>query len=784
MECHKPSKSLKSSRLSRKALSLVTALSVGAALATVSSQASAEPSVPSPRTPSAYNDNYGRNVIGEEKLEQLKPSVTGGEKTVKVGDHVAYEYKVKTGFPNDPNNVTAQRWMRLTLTENPQVPFDKDVNGLPKVEGLPADSKIEKVEGDDHSWRVVLGAEYLDMDKSGARVNNPQHYQWKNDSSSWDKHGPWNPPESIDIKVPAVVAGTSGDGFASGKMEVVSGRLADIELQDNIEYKFIENNGKGLCKWEAHYETQLTKDDASYWLQNVTVFSDPESTEDFVALPYRYKGLTPNLIRGEVKVNGQKYKDLQRITPKKSQDFPGYEIGELVVTDKVPPFFSEKWILPKYPVEVDFIFENPCGEKVTEQVVKDKPRFIAGYGNGLVPEYTFVQASGAYVGMIRPPEDASDSAEFKFIKEEKKGSVSVGDFVWIDANKNGIQDSDEKGLADVELELSYLDGSPVTDVHGQPVRAVKTGADGKYLFKDLPIPQDNQRYRVTVGTVPNGYVPTQAEVGNAREKDSSTKTSDATVLSKDGDSDLTLDFGFVKEEEPVAEPGSVSVGDYVWFDANANGVQDQNEKGLAGVTLELQGPDGQQVTDIDGAIVEKVVTEHDGKYRFSNLPILTEGQKYKVVVSDYPEGYEPTVAASGDDIEMDSSTGWAETGKMMSVDGAVDNSLDFGFVQTDAPWDGKWWLSLIPLAVIPLIPLIGGHAGSSAVPTSPVPPQQGSTKQQGPSSQSQPDKQQATSQKPANKQLAATGAGVLGILAMAIACITAGVFLVRSRKNS
>lgn len=70
------------------------------------------------------------------------------------------------------------------------------------------------------------------------------------------------------------------------------------------------------------------------------------------------------------------------------------------------------------------------------------------------------------------------------------------------------------------------------------------------------------------------------------------------------------------------------------------------------------------------------------------------------------------------------------------------------------------------------------------MPTSPVPPQQGSAKQQEPSSQSQPDKQQATSQKPANKQLAATGAGVLGILAMAIACITAGVFLVRSRKNS
>ena len=54
-----------------------------------------------------------------------------------------------------------------------------------------------------------------------------------------------------------------------------------------------------------------------------------------------------------------------------------------------------------------------------------------------------------------------------------------------------------------------------------------------------------------------------------------TKLGDASLA---GDTDLSLDAGFV---------ANGSLGDYVWFDANKNGIQDPDESGVAGVTVRL-----------------------------------------------------------------------------------------------------------------------------------------------------------------------------------------------------
>ena len=50
-----------------------------------------------------------------------------------------------------------------------------------------------------------------------------------------------------------------------------------------------------------------------------------------------------------------------------------------------------------------------------------------------------------------------------------------------------------------------------------------------------------------------------------------------------GGSDQTVDFGYYKP---------VTIGDYVWNDANGNGIQDVGETGIAGVTLTLTGTNG------------------------------------------------------------------------------------------------------------------------------------------------------------------------------------------------
>ncbi len=263
--------------------------------------------------------------------------------------------------------------------------------------------------------------------------------------------------------------------------------------------------------------------------------------------------------------------------------------------------------------------------------------------------------------------DQDLTLDFGFVK----GAVSVGDYVWFDSNRNGIQDEGaDAGLPNVTLALSGPDGKPVKDLSGNPVAPTTTDASGHYLFSNLPALAAGQHYTVTA-TTPAGYTATTPNAGSDRAVDSSTGSATSGDLVNDGDKDLTLDFGFVK--------GAVSVGDYVWFDSNRNGIQDPTEKGIAGVTLTLTGPDGKPVTDLSGAEVAPTSTDASGKYGFSNLPTLPAGQHYTVTVTT-PSGYTATTANAGADRSVDSSTGSATSGDLVNH-GDKDLTLDFGFVK-------------------------------------------------------------------------------------------------------
>ncbi|WP_155848601.1 SdrD B-like domain-containing protein [Arthrobacter sp. 35W] len=259
--------------------------------------------------------------------------------------------------------------------------------------------------------------------------------------------------------------------------------------------------------------------------------------------------------------------------------------------------------------------------------------------------------------------------------------VSVGDYVWFDADRDGLQGSGEKGIPGVVLTLAGPDGKPVTDINGNPVGPVATTTAGLYTFEKLPVLKDGQSYTVSIDRktseeVLAAYVPTKETTGN-RGSDSSTWTASSQGLASDGDRDPSLDFGFVV---PM-----VSVGDYVWFDADRDGLQGSGEKGIPGVVLTLAGPDGKPVTDINGNPVGPVATDVDGKYIFANLPVLTDGQHYTVSIDAEASKtaltpYLPTTAGAGGDRGKDSSTGSAESTVPLLSNGSHDPTLDFGFV--------------------------------------------------------------------------------------------------------
>lgn len=88
--------------------------------------------------------------------------------------------------------------------------------------------------------------------------------------------------------------------------------------------------------------------------------------------------------------------------------------------------------------------------------------------------------------------------------------ATIGDRVWHDLNRNGIQDANEPGLAGVMIRLEHLPGSSPA-VHSYP-RTTSSDAQGRYTFTNL----EPGQYRLFV-TLPEGYTFAPAgRGGNAR----------------------------------------------------------------------------------------------------------------------------------------------------------------------------------------------------------------------------------------------------------------------------
>ena len=241
--------------------------------------------------------------------------------------------------------------------------------------------------------------------------------------------------------------------------------------------------------------------------------------------------------------------------------------------------------------------------------------------------------------------------------------VTIGDFVWDDANANGIQDTGEAGISGVTLTLNGTNsvGTAVTD-------HATTDANGKYLFTEAP-----GTYTVTVdasnfaaGGALAGYNVSPTLQGSDRSVDSNANPSGTTPSPLLSGSDLTVDFGYYN-------PATLaSLGDFVWNDANANGIQDSSEKGIPNVTVNLLGSTGTTV-------LKTTTTDANGLYQFTNLVPGT----YRVQFVK-PAGYSFSPADQGTndavDSDADTSTGITTTSYTL-IAGENNTTVDAGLWQ-------------------------------------------------------------------------------------------------------
>ena len=232
----------------------------------------------------------------------------------------------------------------------------------------------------------------------------------------------------------------------------------------------------------------------------------------------------------------------------------------------------------------------------------------------------------------------------------------IGDFVWVDANKNGLQDVGEVGIPNVGIELRKASDNSLLAV-------TTTDANGLYKFMGLC----GGDYKV-VAVPPPGfpYLPTDTLVGADRAVDSNTNPTLVT-LPNDFASDLTLDFGYYL---PAA------IGDFVWHDINANGQQDGGEPGIPNVSVTL-------FTCV-GGMVGSQLTDVNGKYLFTNLVpgcyYVTFGAVASFVASPANVG--------GDASDSDSVGG--QTGQYNLAAGETNLTVDAGFYQAAALGDYVW----------------------------------------------------------------------------------------------
>ncbi len=228
--------------------------------------------------------------------------------------------------------------------------------------------------------------------------------------------------------------------------------------------------------------------------------------------------------------------------------------------------------------------------------------------------------------------------------------ASIGNFVWLDQDADGTQEAGEPGLSGVQVRLY--------DSADNLIGTTTTDGNGNYTFSGL----DPGDYHICV--IDSREASPQDEGADDVDSDIHTTTRctvNTTLVS--GENDTTWDAGLYQ---------FASLGDYVWYDWDADGEQDATEAGVSGVRVEL--------FDAMGVSQGVRITDANGNYLFAGL----EPRDYYVCFT-LPAGYIFTTRdAAADDVDSDPDQTSGCTMDTALISGEHDPTWDAGIVSLPA----------------------------------------------------------------------------------------------------
>ncbi|MBU1668197.1 hypothetical protein KKC13_07230 [bacterium] len=230
-------------------------------------------------------------------------------------------------------------------------------------------------------------------------------------------------------------------------------------------------------------------------------------------------------------------------------------------------------------------------------------------------------------------------------------TYTLGDKVWLDSNKNGIQDNGELGVGQVKVNLYTT-----ADCSGDIKATTTTLNNGFYQFSNLTTGD----YCVAFTELPANYSITTANQGSDdalnSDADSNTKISNINLTANDPDEDMGI------YPTPNTIPTTYTLGQIVWLDSNKDGVQNNNEPGVAEVTVNLYN-----TADCTGEINASTTTTNTGFYQFTNLV----AGAYCIEFTNFPQNHSITTANQGSDDTINSDAD--SSAKIMNINLTQDN---------------------------------------------------------------------------------------------------------------